>query len=43
VLVDGAGFFRALRRAFINAQRSIFIVGWDNRQPDATGWRELQT
>jgi phosphatidylserine/phosphatidylglycerophosphate/cardiolipin synthase-like enzyme/uncharacterized membrane protein YdjX (TVP38/TMEM64 family) len=29
VLVDGAAFFGALRRAFLNAQRSIFIVGWD--------------
>jgi phospholipase D1/2 len=29
VLVDGAAFFGAVRRAFLNAQRSIFIVGWD--------------
>ena len=29
VLVDGAAFFGALRRAFLNAERSIFIVGWD--------------
>jgi phospholipase D1/2 len=29
VLVDGAAFFGAVRHAFLNAQRSIFIVGWD--------------
>jgi phospholipase D1/2 len=29
VLVDGAAFFGAVRRAFLNAQRSIFVVGWD--------------
>lgn len=29
VLVDGASFFAAVRKAFLNAQRSIFIVGWD--------------
>src|SRR4051812_9710032 len=29
VLVDGAAFFGAVRRAFLNARRSIFIVGWD--------------
>jgi phospholipase D1/2 len=29
VLVDGAEFFGTLRRAFLNAQHSIFIVGWD--------------
>jgi phosphatidylserine/phosphatidylglycerophosphate/cardiolipin synthase-like enzyme/uncharacterized membrane protein YdjX (TVP38/TMEM64 family) len=29
VLIDGAAFFGALRRAFLNARRSIFIVGWD--------------
>jgi phosphatidylserine/phosphatidylglycerophosphate/cardiolipin synthase-like enzyme/uncharacterized membrane protein YdjX (TVP38/TMEM64 family) len=29
VLVDGAAFFSAVRAAFLEAQRSIFIVGWD--------------
>jgi phospholipase D1/2 len=29
VLVDGAAFFEAVRQAFLNARRSIFIVGWD--------------
>jgi len=29
VLIDGAAFFGAVRRAFLNAQRSIFVVGWD--------------
>jgi phospholipase D1/2 len=29
VLLDGAAFFGALRNAFLNAHRSIFIVGWD--------------
>ena len=29
VLVDGAAFFGAVREAFLNARRSIFIVGWD--------------
>jgi phosphatidylserine/phosphatidylglycerophosphate/cardiolipin synthase-like enzyme/uncharacterized membrane protein YdjX (TVP38/TMEM64 family) len=29
VLVDGAAFFGAVRQAFLNARRSIFIVGWD--------------
>src|SRR5262245_5167511 len=29
VLVDGAAFFGALRQAFLNARRSILIVGWD--------------
>lgn len=29
VLVDAAAFFAAIRRAFLKAQRSILIVGWD--------------
>jgi phosphatidylserine/phosphatidylglycerophosphate/cardiolipin synthase-like enzyme/uncharacterized membrane protein YdjX (TVP38/TMEM64 family) len=29
VLIDGADYFLALRRALLNARRSIFIVGWD--------------
>jgi phosphatidylserine/phosphatidylglycerophosphate/cardiolipin synthase-like enzyme/uncharacterized membrane protein YdjX (TVP38/TMEM64 family) len=29
VLVDGAAFFAAVRRACLKAERSIFIVGWD--------------
>jgi phosphatidylserine/phosphatidylglycerophosphate/cardiolipin synthase-like enzyme len=29
VLIDGAAFFGALRQSFLNAQKSIFIVGWD--------------
>src|SRR6266511_1378988 len=29
VLIDGAAFFRAVREALRNAQRSVFIVGWD--------------
>ena len=29
VLIDGAAFFGAVRRAFLKARRSIFIVGWD--------------
>jgi phosphatidylserine/phosphatidylglycerophosphate/cardiolipin synthase-like enzyme/uncharacterized membrane protein YdjX (TVP38/TMEM64 family) len=29
VLVDGAAFFAAARRAFLAAERSIFVVGWD--------------
>jgi phosphatidylserine/phosphatidylglycerophosphate/cardiolipin synthase-like enzyme/uncharacterized membrane protein YdjX (TVP38/TMEM64 family) len=29
VLIDGAEFFGAVRRAFLNARRSIFIAGWD--------------
>src|SRR3954469_15167592 len=29
ILIDGAAFFSAVRQAFIKAQRSIFIVGWD--------------
>ena len=29
ILVDGAAFFAAVRKAFLNAHRSIFIVGWD--------------
>lgn len=29
VLVDGAAFFAAVREAFLKAQHSIFIVGWD--------------
>jgi phosphatidylserine/phosphatidylglycerophosphate/cardiolipin synthase-like enzyme/uncharacterized membrane protein YdjX (TVP38/TMEM64 family) len=29
VLIDGAAFFGAVRQAFLNARRSIFIVGWD--------------
>jgi phospholipase D1/2 len=28
-LIDGAAFFGAVRQAFRNARRSIFIVGWD--------------
>jgi phospholipase D1/2 len=29
ILVDGATFFGAVREAFLKAQHSIFIVGWD--------------
>ena len=29
VLVDGARYFGALRRALRNAERAIYIVGWD--------------
>jgi phosphatidylserine/phosphatidylglycerophosphate/cardiolipin synthase-like enzyme/uncharacterized membrane protein YdjX (TVP38/TMEM64 family) len=29
VLIDGANFFAAVRQAFLNARRSILIVGWD--------------
>jgi phospholipase D1/2 len=29
VLVDGAAFFRAVREAFIAAQHSVFVLGWD--------------
>jgi phospholipase D1/2 len=29
VLIDGAAFFRAVREAFLQARRSIFVVGWD--------------
>lgn len=29
VLADGANFFHAVRAALMQAQRSIFIVGWD--------------
>mgnify|MGYP000442279597 CR=1 FL=1 len=29
VLIDGADYFLALRKALLNAQREIFIVGWD--------------
>ena len=28
-VVDGEDYFRAVREAFCNAQRSIFIIGWD--------------
>lgn len=29
VLIDGAAFFAAVRQAFLQARRTIFIVGWD--------------
>lgn len=29
VLIDGAAFFAAVREAFLAAERSIFVVGWD--------------
>ena len=29
VLIDGADYFLAVRRALLKARRSIFIVGWD--------------
>ncbi|MGD2084243.1 MAG: phospholipase D-like domain-containing protein, partial [Chromatiales bacterium] len=29
VLIDGASYFGALRAAFLNARRSILILGWD--------------
>ena len=29
VLVDGAAYFEAVRRALANARRSVFILGWD--------------
>ncbi len=29
VLIDGADYFLALRRALLNARREVFIVGWD--------------
>jgi phosphatidylserine/phosphatidylglycerophosphate/cardiolipin synthase-like enzyme len=28
-LIDGANYFRALARAFMEAERTIFILGWD--------------
>ena len=28
-IIDGADYFRAVREAMCNAQRSIFIIGWD--------------
>jgi phospholipase D1/2 len=28
-LIDGAQFFHAVRQAFMKAERSIFVVGWD--------------
>ncbi len=28
-VIDGDNYFRAVREAFCNAQRSIFIIGWD--------------
>ena len=28
-LVDGEEYFRAVREALLEAQRSIFILGWD--------------
>ena len=28
-LIDGAAYFAALRAALVNAQRSVFILGWD--------------
>src|SRR5919106_5128418 len=31
LLIDGAAYFQALRRALLLAQREIFIVGWDIR------------
>jgi phospholipase D1/2 len=29
VLIDGADYFLALRRALLNARRDVFIIGWD--------------
>jgi phosphatidylserine/phosphatidylglycerophosphate/cardiolipin synthase-like enzyme/uncharacterized membrane protein YdjX (TVP38/TMEM64 family) len=29
VLIDGSAFFPALREAIVQAQRTVFIVGWD--------------
>lgn len=29
MLIDGAAFFAAVRQAFLQAQHTIFIVGWD--------------
>lgn len=29
LLIDAADYFRAVRRALLNARRSVFIVGWD--------------
>ncbi|WP_340120003.1 VTT domain-containing protein [Pelagibius sp. 7325] len=29
VLIDGADYFLALRRALLNAKETVFIVGWD--------------
>lgn len=29
VLIDGAAFFAAVREAFLQARRTIFVVGWD--------------
>jgi phospholipase D1/2 len=29
VLADGAAYFEAVRKAFLGARRSIFIIGWD--------------
>jgi phosphatidylserine/phosphatidylglycerophosphate/cardiolipin synthase-like enzyme/uncharacterized membrane protein YdjX (TVP38/TMEM64 family) len=29
ILIDGAAFFATVREAFLKAQHSIFIVGWD--------------
>jgi len=29
VLIDGADYFLALRKALLNARREVFIVGWD--------------
>jgi hypothetical protein len=29
VLIDGADYFLALRRALLKAERDVFIVGWD--------------
>lgn len=29
MLIDGAAFFAAVREAFLQARRTIFIVGWD--------------
>src|SRR5262249_41378984 len=29
VLIDGAAVFRAAREALLEAQRSVFILGWD--------------
>jgi len=46
VLIDGAAFFAAVREAFLQARRTIFIVGWDidsrtelvGEQPPADGF-----
>ena len=29
VLIDAAAYFAALRRALLEARRSVFILGWD--------------